>query len=174
MKKLLLVSVIGTLLTGCLSGTGWKPIEHTMINKFNEQQAKNQLKEGSSRIEGNAFLRQNGGGVVTCAGQEVTLIPFTEYANEKLKVSYLSEDKGYQDWVYGNYKFNNEDPNYVKYMKTAVCDSQGKFTFDKLSAGTYFVVTAVKWQVGYYLQGGSLMQKVTLAKGDTKNIVMSY
>ncbi|MDG4948803.1 hypothetical protein NYR72_09890 [Actinobacillus equuli subsp. haemolyticus] len=176
MKKLLLVSALGIMLTGCVVSPSARfvPIEHKMVNKFDVKQAKNQLKRGSSKIEGNAFLRQNGGGVVTCAGQEVWLIPYTEYANEKLSVMYGNSEKGFWNLLSPQYKFTNEDPAYLANMKSTTCDSQGKFVFDNISKGSYFIATQVFWAVGYRQQGGFLMQKIVLNKGESKNIVMSY
>ncbi|ERF79486.1 hypothetical protein [Gallibacterium anatis] len=172
MKKLVLIGLVSAVLAGC-AGTPFAPIEHTMKNKFDVKQAQAQLKEGSAKLEGSAFLRQNGGGVVTCAGQEVLLFPYTDYANEKLSLIYGGTDRGISAWYTTQYKFSNEDPNYPNYKKTSFCDAQGKFVFDKLSAGTYFAITNVSWTVGYERQGGFLMQKVTLNKGEVKTIVMS-
>lgn len=59
MKKLLLAGLIIGCLTGC-SGSVFAPIEHVMKNKFDVNQAQEQLKEGKSKLEGSAFLRQNG------------------------------------------------------------------------------------------------------------------
>lgn len=173
MKKLLSMSAVAILLVGC-AGTPFAPIEHSMKNKFDAKQAQTQLKEGNAKLEGNAFLRQQGGGVVTCAGQEVFLFPYTDYANEKLSLMYGSSERGISAWHTTQYKFSNEDPNFPNYKKTSFCDAQGKFVFDKLSAGTYFAITNVSWTVGYERQGGFLMQKVTLNKGETKSIVMSH
>lgn len=172
MKKLLLAGLIIGCLTGC-SGSVFAPIEHVMKNKFDVNQAQEQLKEGKSKLEGSAFLRQNGGGVVTCAGQEVFLFPYTDYANELLSLMYGSSEKGISAWYTTKYKFINEDPNYPNYKKNSFCDAQGKFVFEKLSSGTYFAITNVSWRVGYDQQGGFLMQKVTLGKSETKNIVIT-
>jgi hypothetical protein len=44
--------------------------------------------EGNNTITGEAFLRQNGGGVVTCAGYDVRLVPNTPYASKRMYVIY--------------------------------------------------------------------------------------
>ncbi len=196
MKKIL-IGLISLSLAGCAA---LYQVEHTMLNKFSVEQAQAQLKAGNSKLEGSALLRQVGGDSVTCAGEEVALYPYTDYANERMNLLYGNSEKGfdsaaaytrrassdiglffgngiktYDDGYGTKYNFTNEDPNYSRYKKTTYCDAQGKFTFDKLSEGSYFVITKVVWLTEFgNRQGGFLMQKVTLGKNDHKNIVMSY
>ncbi|WP_136126605.1 carboxypeptidase-like regulatory domain-containing protein [Rodentibacter pneumotropicus] len=173
MKKLLLTGLACALLVGCV-GTPFSPIEYTMKNKFDVKQAEKQMKAGTGKIEGTAFLRQNGGGVVTCAGAKVNLVPYTDYTNEAMTLLYGNSEKGYRNGFGPQYKVINEDENFIKYVKSTICDAQGKFIFENLSAGTYFVGTEVVWSVGYSRQGGKLMQKVVIGKGEIQNIIMSY
>ena len=173
MKKILLVGLVSYFLFGC-AGSGFAPIEHVMQHQLDEKQAQQQLHQGSGKIEGSAFLRQNGGGVVTCAGNNVYLIPYTEYANERITLLYGSNERGYRDWLSTQYKFSGENLNYLQLTKISTCDAQGKFVFSNLSNGTYFLTTKVLWYVGYSQQGGDLMQKVTINGDEVKNIVMSH
>lgn len=56
-------------------------------------QTQAQLARGDGEIRGNAFMMQRGGGVVTCAGNEVYLIPHNDYAAERLGALYDGEIK---------------------------------------------------------------------------------
>ncbi|AHG83073.1 Lipoprotein [Bibersteinia trehalosi USDA-ARS-USMARC-189] len=174
MKKLVLVGFVSALLAGC-TGTVFKPIDYTMKSKFNASQAEKQLKQGTANITGSAFLKQRGGSVVTCAGEEVVLVPYTDYANEKMSLIYGNTEKGFHNSKSTQYKLSGEDPEYRKFVKFTTCDAQGKFSFNNLADGTFFITTKVQWSVHYQnSEGGYLMQKVSLKKGENKDIVLSY
>src|SRR6185295_686938 len=66
-----------------------------LTSRFDEQEMKARLRPGKARISGNAFVRQNGGGVVTCAGSQVSLIPKTDYSAERIRAIYGNEDSGF-------------------------------------------------------------------------------
>lgn len=61
---------------------------------FDPNQGRCILSRGSSTIQGQAFLRQAGGGVVTCAGEEVSLLPATPYQVERMTIIYGSTQGG--------------------------------------------------------------------------------
>lgn len=131
MKKYICLFFILSTLTSCYQA----PIPiltYNMQNNFDFDQAERLMKKGKNTVIGNAFLRQNGGGIVTCAGSEVTLIPATEYAKERLRRLYSGTDKGYNPIVvkgffqYGprmQYKFIPTPNRYTALMKRTVCDS---------------------------------------------------
>lgn len=159
---------------------------YRLVNSFDAVQAGQLIMaEGTAKIKGNALLKQKGGTVVTCAGNDVSLIPYTEYANERLTVLYRNAAKGYNPYYGRIYKFSGDEQNYKAYQKHSTCDSDGKFEFDNLKEGTYFVITSVTWKIQKYIskyskyptertEGGNLIQKVQVKQGETKNIVMTY
>lgn len=167
MKHILLSSLSLFILTGC--------VEPQIINltaSFDIEQAKYIQDKGNNTIKGNAFLKQNGGGVVTCAGNGVDLIPITEYAKERIGKIYSNTEKGFSQ--NRGITFNPNSNDYRKYMKNTVCDSQGNFKFENIADGDYFITTVVTWNVGSMPQGGGLMQKVSLKNGELKEIVLAY
>ena len=178
MKKLVLFGLTCSLLSGCIGDSSKK---YTIKNEFNESQAQQQLKPGNSKIIGNAFLMKIGGGLVNCAGSEVRLIPYTDYANEILNIIYGNTESGFVSYYYlGDIEVNNENPKYKKLTKVTICDSQGNFKLENLSEGSYFVVTDIMGNVGYSKQGGFLskqggflMQKIILKKDETREIILS-
>lgn len=185
MNKSLKLLIAGSALFAITACQIDKPVQedrgYVIKNKFDATEAAQQiLGEGTSTIKGNAFLRQKGGTVVTCAGSEVTLTPYTEYANERMQVIYGSSTKGSVSLL-RRVKWANSNPDYHTYSKSTICDSDGKFEFADIKEGAYFVTTTVSWIVptkigkSYYDKkvGGILMQKVQINKGKTKNIILT-
>ena len=127
-------------------------------------------KRGTATISGQAFLRQLGGSVVTCAGSSVTLIPATEYARQRMVGIYGSDQKGFSvvgpsDWGH---------PDYLKYSRETICDAQGNFSFDGVSDGNYYVTTSIFWQVSTYVnQGGILFTKATVKGGRDVKVLLA-
>jgi len=125
---------------------------------------------GSNRLEGSALLRTQGGEVRTCAGLEVSLIPVSAYASERMMAIYGSLQRGFSS--YGA-TFANDAPAYYENMRTAICDPQGAFEFEGLPSGSFYVTTVVSWSAGSYgAQGGNLMQRVDL-KSETTKVVLT-
>ncbi len=127
-------------------------------------------KQGTSRIEGSAFLRQRGGGTVTAAGNEVSLIPVTKYSSARIAAIYKGEKVSY---LGGN--FESTPAEYGRQMRNTKADVDGKFYFDRVAPGDYFVATTVRWSVpGSYLpEGGHLYERVSVREGETARVVIS-
>jgi hypothetical protein len=122
---------------------------------------------GTSVLAGQAFLRTRGGEVRYGAGSEVYLSPVTSYSKE-----------WWNQVVVRNAKFSSgPDPRASKYMKVAVADGEGRFTFAGLPAGDYFVVSSVYWEVpgGYGLSstGGRVGRQVHVGQGQQVTLVLN-
>jgi hypothetical protein len=168
-------------MTIILSGCVTPPPPKVYLNQYDPESAKVLIsKEGKNSIAGNAFLRQRGGGLVTCAGSDVNLFPktayATEYLEEEFKESYFqygkfSGGKGYKQT--GEYLLNPYSAN----SKNTQCDSQGNFEFTGVGDGEYYVITRVNWSVpgkyGPEMQGGNLVQQVKVTGNETKKVVLS-
>jgi hypothetical protein len=154
-----------------------------MVSQFNEVEAKRLLRRGKNSIRGNAFLRQTGGGVVTCAGEKVFLVPSTEYTRERMTYDYSDATEGYHptpkllSWeAYQAVKIPHEpkeNSKYVKSMRETTCDARGDFEFNNVADGEFFVTTNVSWKVAGEEQGGGLMKRVSVAGGETSAMVIS-
>ena len=138
---------------------------------FDVAQASQQLLPGPNFVKGNAFMRQRGGGVVTCAGQVVHLIPATPYAKARFFALYNTNEAGVN--IGRNFRFVPDPPEYYTKTREVKCDSQGNFTFERIADGDFFVATQVSWQVGNSTEGGNLMQRVTLSGGQTISLVLA-
>jgi len=106
---------------------------------------------GQYRIEGQAFLRQQGGGIVTCAGATLSVTPSTDFAREVL--AYLRAGGDLSAHQAANTAFLN-------LTRTTQCDAQGNFRISGLPAGRWIVSVTVGWLVAGERQGGALQREV--------------
>ncbi|MEJ2217580.1 MAG: hypothetical protein P8099_13300 [Gemmatimonadota bacterium] len=130
------------------------------------------LEPGKGTIKGSAVLRQRGGRVVTCAGNEVFLIPATESASKELRRIFGS-DEGYVNRggnvvTGGGRLVRPPQPN-----RSTACDPQGYFTFSNVRAGKWYVMTNVVWSANGDYQGGTLLGTAEVAEGEASEIVLS-
>ena len=165
MKALFVVLAAAALLGGCAG-----PKTVTVDVPFNAEQARAMIKPGRNMITGSGLIRLQRGGVFTCAGEEVDLIPATEYAKRRFAASFGTA--GYSPYR-TRVKFANTPSGYSEIRRTATCDAQGFFKFDKLADGDFFVTTQIVWSSNQTYQGGSLMQRVTVSGGEQKDVVLS-
>lgn len=113
---------------------------------------------------GQAFLRQKGGGIVTCAGSSVFLLPDTPYFVQAAIAS--NSRNGVADMP----KPPSRD---VTGVREGTCDAQGNFKFTRLPAGKWQVTTRVSWVVGYARQGGTLLRRLeTSAQGEVSTFLL--
>lgn len=130
---------------------------------------------GDNSIDGTALLRTRGGEVRTCAALKVTAVPATTYAQERMAHLYKSLNSGFNlAGPYGRHPvWANDTPAFYASVRQAICDAQGRFHFDELADGEWYVEAIVAWEVGYSTQGGSLMRRVRVAGGETTEVVLT-
>lgn len=158
----ILVALAASALAGCATRAPQPPAE--MQTKFVRADHDPYMQPGTGTITGQGFLRQKGGGVVTCAGSPVYMVPITPYFRELL--THLL--KGRQ--VGGG---ERPDPAYSSLLKQTSCDAQGNFSFTNLPSGAWAVTTDVKWMAGNSQQGGSLLGRVTSTNGQSTQVLLS-
>lgn len=168
MKSVVLPIALSLLVAGCATT---EPPLVSLQSSWDSTKAAHISQSGLNGLKGNAFMRQQGGGVVTCAGSTVTLIPATPYAIERLGHLYGGGDTGFNN--IRSIRFTPDPPEYQSMARRTTCDSQGNFQFERIPDGEYFVVLSVNWVVGYLQQGGNLMQKVRLSNASQISVVMS-
>lgn len=160
LNKLALFFAVAVALTAC-SPT-------TLVTTFNPLEAAYIHNTGKATISGQAFLRRNDGIVVYGAGSEVDLIPVTTYSRERIQAIYKGTN--YSVWTPG---FKNSDPAYENYIRKTTADGEGRFKFEGVADGSYYVVTAVVWMVQYAQQGGALKADVTIKDGKPVELIMT-
>lgn len=159
------------ILSGCMV-----PQSIQINAPFNEEQARKQLEKGNSSITGEAFLKKRDGGVVTCAGELVRLIPATDYAKERLAHIYGSYEQSYRSFMIPAYQFEPNINSYDELQKVTRCNSLGHFEFNNIKNGEYFVITRVIWgPIGnsVYPEGGTIQYKIQV-KDKNEHIVMGH
>lgn len=171
MNRIALTAIV-VALAGCATQQQ-RPVV-TIKSPFDEAQARSMLQEGTSTIKGSAFLRQRGGGVVTCAGSGVTLVPATNYAKERFLTLYNGSIFSGVNSNRVNPVFVPDEPAYLALAKTTTCDAQGSFEFAGVKEGEFFITTTVVWQAGNMRQGGHVMKLVSVDRpGRTVSVVIS-
>jgi hypothetical protein len=135
-----------------------------MQTKFDYAEHKPYTQPGSNIIKGQGFLRQRGGGIVTCAGSHVYVMPATSFFSEITNHLRAGKEPQVDEKI---------DPVYKSMLKQSQCDAQGNFTFNSLPNGNWFVATEVKRTVGYSQQGGALMREVTVSNGETIQVLLT-
>ena len=126
-------------------------------------------KQGEGRIDGHAFLKRFNGKVTNAAGEYVWLVPATPYARERFTK------------LYGGRKFlaatsgvrMENDPVYAEYTRKTKAESNGRFTFEKVAPGAYFVATTVTWkdsEDSYFARGGAIYETVTITGKEEKAV----
>lgn len=165
-NKLPALALVGAL-TACVAPT---PV--VLSSHFNAAEVAWAKAKGTNEVSGQGFLRQGGGGVVTCAGAQVQLVPVATYSTERISGVYGNTTKGYIDPLFSR-PLPAPDPGYVESWYKTQCDAQGKFAFSGLADGDYYLATRVVWYVGNSLQGGDLMQRVSLHGGEQKQVLLT-
>lgn len=173
MKRIMVATLI---LATSACGSMVKPAA-PMVSAFDASEIAWAKEPGRNTLRASALLRQNGGGVVTCAGKNMDLIPASSYSRERMSRIYGSTSRGF--WQPLMFDFNPRvpapEPAYLQAHVSRVCDPQGFVTFSNLADGEYFVTTEVTWSTGtnYSYEGGLLMQHVQVEGGETKEIVLT-
>jgi len=169
-KKIFCCSLFFVLLTGCFTTT------YDVKSSFDIKAASYVNQRGNSLIEGQAFLNQKGGGVVTCAGKNVSLLPVTEFASERMMILYKNIERGYLNYTAATMiKISPEaPPEYYSTGRQARCDAQGNFKFKNLPAGKeFYITTTVMWEVDYIPEGGYLMLKVKTKANEIIEVILN-
>jgi len=140
---------------------------------FDVAAAREAVGPGTNTISGSALLLQRGGGVVTCAGNVVWLIPATAYADARMQAIYGSSFGGYVPVAGPQLAFEPDLPEYKSAQRTERCDAQGNFVFERVHDGVFYVITDVRWQVGYAAQGGHLMRRESVKDGSVVRSILT-
>jgi hypothetical protein len=141
--------------------------------KFDKAQADKMMMPGKNKISGSALIRQQGGGVVTCAGLDVYMMPATDYAKKWAGVIYGSEKGGYKPTNLQGIEFINLDKDFSQSIVAEKCTPSGNFVFNKVADGEFYVFTKINWSAGGYIQGGSISKAVIVSGGAEATVVLS-
>lgn len=128
MKTLLLSSFIVATLAGCAS--------HTYVKTpafFPEEHVDYIIDNGSS-LRGESVYRDSEGENISCANQNIYLLPDTEFYQHLLAI----DNSGY-------FLRNKIDPRARGLIRSARCDAQGRFVFERLPQAKWIAVSPLHW-----------------------------
>lgn len=155
------------MLTGLLAGC--QTVQPITRMPFPEAEYRALPRTGTGRIQGQAFLKTMGGHVKTAAGNDVLLNPVTSYS-EQWHLAYRHNQP---------LEPRESDSRVKPYTRTTVADGEGRFEFTHVPAGEYFLVTTVAWYAptgyrgGLRSQGGLIVDRIVVAEGETKKVILT-
>lgn len=167
---------IALLQSGCVTQPQVRTIK--LKHSFNEEEARIALLKGNSVIKGSALHRQAGGGVVTCAGLEVRLVPATEYTTERIRALYGSSLGGFRPLNAQKVVFEPESVSQQLFVRDTTCDAQGYFKFEDVAPGRYFIVNTIQWTIptGAYTstqEGGTIAKQIAVEPSSVVDVVLA-
>ena len=127
--------------------------------KFDYSEHEPYAKPGENGINGQAFLKQQGDSVVTCAGSRVLLLPATSYFREMFWHIIAGSEPAPLEKPY---------PSLKNMIRRTQCDAQGNFSFAEIPDGTWFILTQVN-----ATDGGVLITEVTLSNRRTTPVLLT-
>ena len=123
-------------------------------------------KAGTGTVNGQAYLKSSHGEVQQAAVEKVYLDPVTSYSWQWLMVTYA-----------GGRELAPADPRLSGYVQQTVADADGRFTFQRVPPGEYFVISKIVWQVptGYGMipQGGFVVGRVVVRDGEVADVTVT-
>ena len=159
MRSLAIVIAAAVALAGCRSTPQTTPVATAAA--FDPAEAAYIKKTGAVSIHGHAFWRDDKGGTVNAAGEIVRLVPATRYARERFAVLY----RGQRSLPTSQIPRVDVDPQYAGYTRTTRAESTGRFEFDNVAPGVYFVTSQVNYRdkdAYVQLNAGSFHQRLRI------------
>ncbi len=165
--RLALVATLCLILTAC----GGVEVTEIPRPSFDPAVASFALEgDGQTEVSGSAFARQRGGGVVSCAGNDVWLLPDTPFFHW-VTTQVVTRDA--TEYLFDSGADTTEDwpiatrlQDTMEYVRQSQCDIDGRFRFPDVPAGRYFVATVITWTAGTQ-QGGVAIAPVMVTDQDT-------
>jgi hypothetical protein len=130
MYQALMALLIAVTAAGCVSPP------QPRLTQFIEEEYTPYAGEGTASVYGEAFPRLRNGGVMRGAGCRVHLNPVTTYSTE-----------WYERSVIAGQVLTPVDNRVRPYHRETIADGDGKFEFEKLPAGEYYLACSITWEV---------------------------
>ncbi|MFY0635484.1 MAG: hypothetical protein JXQ91_16860 [Vannielia sp.] len=128
---------------------------------------------GSATVTGQAFFRQRGGGVVTCAGYNVLLVPAGGYAKEFVTRAFGNVQGGSIPVIL--MPKIKHPPAFAEYQRKATCDAEGDFEFRAVPNGDYYIFSGILWEVPNQIipEGGALAEFFRVSGGRSERVIVN-
>lgn len=163
----IVATAVAVVVAGCAS-------PHPLKSRFDPHEVSFAAGSGTNTIAGDGFVRTRTGEIRHCGGLEVSLVPDSTYARERLNTIYGNTIEGYRNVSDTGVRFSHNDPRYFASHRVSRCDAKGHFRFERVPDGTYYVITSVHFSDPYsHRSGGTLMRRVIVAGGTTKTVLLA-
>ena len=133
-----------------------------MTSRFDAGEVAWSRETGTATVEGSASITPAGGARQTCAGGEAQLVPASAHAAEMMRIVFGNDVRGFAPLASARYP-TNVSPEFGKTVRRIGCDADGRFRFDNVPAGRWYVFSNVVYRVGAGdapPQGGALMRSI--------------
>lgn len=128
MKTLFLSCVVAATLSGCASRT------HVKTPPFSPEQHVGYTLDSGSSLRGESVYRDTEGGNISCANQNIYLLPDTEFYQHLMAI----DNSGY-------FLRNTIDPRARSLIRSTQCDAQGRFIFERLPDAKWIALSPLHW-----------------------------
>jgi hypothetical protein len=145
-----------------------------MTSPFNAGDVAWSRAAGTAIVEGRAAIA-DGQASRTCAGGEAQLLPAGTYAAEMMRIVFGNEARGYAPLASLPRYPSDIAADFKSTVRRVGCDADGRFRFDGVPAGRWYVFSNVVWRPGGEgaPQGGALMQRIDVAEGARTNVLLA-
>ncbi len=138
--------------------------EIAMTLAYNESDHAAWMASGTAEISGEGFIRRPNARLARCSGGRVRLAPASPY---------------FREWVQINRRGGNaaNGAQLVEAHKKAVrvtqCNMQGRFSFENLPAGKWFVLTQITFDSEDWSDNSTLVTEVETKPGEVTKVILS-
>jgi hypothetical protein len=130
---------------------------------------------GTATVEGRAEVPDPGGRPQGCAGGEAQLFPADPYATSMMRFIFGNDARGYAPLASARYP-SQVAADFKDTVRRIGCDAEGRFRFDAVPAGRWYVFTNVVFRSARgdaEPMGGSLMQRIDVAEGARTSVLLA-
>lgn len=152
--------VVFSLAAISLSSFAAEPL--TVTAPFRQEEVSFVKQPGKATVSGQARLKLADGTLKSCAGFNVELLPVTAYSSERIFKTYGNTREGQILLEQNPPKFTPDVKQYHEMLLKGVCDAKGKFRFEKVPAGEYFIMGFIIWDK----TGGAVMKRIRVGAND--------
>jgi len=171
LRTYLLLACLASL-AACASPTVSSVPESETPLRFDPEEVAYFHETGPASIEGQAVMRREDGALQPCEGG-VTLAPGGAFSEQYIQETWgNTESANHNINAHETIIMTPELKAYFDVRRETTCDEEGRFRFEGLADGDYFVFTTVQWWANDFLQGGQLMQRVRIRNGQSEQILM--